>query len=274
MMITQAMPSGERVSVSTPNDPTGGPEGPVEGQPQGPVPGQPQPGGAYPPQPPPPGAGSYPPPPPPEQYQAQPSAGDAIGYGWRAFMKQPGTLVLLALIVLIVQGVLSYISRQSDSTAGMILWSIVGWVISALLTVGVIRAALAVLDGRRPEVGMLFQPEGLVSYLLASIVVGVCVAVGLVLLIIPGLIVLFLFQFYGFAVVDEQAAPMASLSRSVRVTTSNVGPVLLFDLIGIAVLILGALLLGVGLLVAYPVVIIGAAYLWRRLTVGQVAPIT
>jgi len=49
-----------------------------------------------------------------------------------------------------------------------------------------------------------------------------------------------------------------------------VGTIILFDLAAIALLIVGALLCGVGLLVAWPVVLIAAGFMWRRLTNGTV----
>jgi hypothetical protein len=250
--------------------------GPGAGQPT-----QPYPGG-YPPPPPPPGGtpgepwGAYPPA-PPAYYEGPPAApfttGEAMGYGWRAFTQNVGPLLLLAFVVIAIQVGLGYIGTRLETTVGIALFNIASTIVGYILTVGVIRAALAVVDGRRPEVGMLFRGEGVVNYILASIIVAVAVTVGLVLCVIPGLIVMFLFQFYGYATVDEthRVGVVEALSTSARLARDNVGPVLLFDLAAIGVLILGALACVVGLLVAYPVVVIAGAFVWRRLIQGHVA---
>jgi hypothetical protein len=249
------------------------PEPPAAGYPPPPPPG------AYPP-PPPPGTpyGAYPPPPPMEYggvATAPFTTGEAVSYGWRGFTRNLGPLVVLGLIVIVIQAAMSFIGAQFETGLGQALFGIVSTIVTYILTVGLIRAALAVVDGVRPEVGMLFRGEGVVNYIIASIVAGLAIAVGLVLCIIPGLIVGFLFQFYGFATVDHthREGAFQALGTSARLARENVGPVLLFDLAAIGLLILGALLCGVGLLVAYPVVIIAAAYVWRRLVRGHVAEV-
>lgn len=200
------------------------------------------------------------------------STGDAIGYGWRAFTRYAGPMILLALVVLAAQLVVNLVDRQLDNAFASFVWRLVGYVVSLVLTVGIYRAALAVLDGRKPEVGMLARGDGVLTYFLASLLVGIGIVVGLILLIIPGLIVLFVCQFFGLAAVeDPSAGPLTAIRRSFEVVKDNIGQVLLLDLAIIGILIVGLLLLGVGLLVAYPVVLVGQAYAWRRATRGQVA---
>lgn len=203
------------------------------------------------------------------------STGDAVGYGWRAFLRHAAALIVLSLVVIAAQLVVSWIGRQIDSWFLLFVWNVIGYVVSLVLTVGVYRAALAVLDGRTPEVGLLFRSEAVLTYFLASLIVGVAFVIGLVLLIIPGIIVAFLFQFFGLAAVDDPASgPIGAISRSFAVVKDNIGQVLLLDLAMIGIVIVGALLLGVGLLVAYPVVVVAQAYAWRRMTRGPVAAIS
>ncbi len=200
------------------------------------------------------------------------SAGEAIGYGWRTFTRHAGALIVLALVVVLAQVLVNLVGRQIDNGLLLFVWNIVGYVVSLVLTVGVYRAALAVLDGRTPEVSMLFGGGSVLTYFLASLIVGVAFVIGLVLLIVPGLIVAFVCQFFGLAAVDDPSTgPIGAISRSFTVVKDNIGQVLLFDLVALGIVIVGALLLGVGLLVAYPVVFVAQAYAWRRMTRGRVA---
>ena len=113
-------------------------------------------------------------------------------------------------------------------------WNIVTTVVGLILAMGLIRAALAVVDGRTPEVGMLFRSEGFVPYLVASILVGLAVGVGLILCIIPGLIMAFLFAFYGYGIVDGRTDDgIESMKMSWNLVSSNVGSLLLLFILAI-----------------------------------------
>ena len=153
-----------------------------------------------------------PPPPPPDQPPAAggppPSsggnldAGAAISYGWKGMTQNLGTFLLIALVIVVIQVVLSVIGYGFDNYWVSMIWNILVWIVGLILAMGLIRAALSVVDGGRPEVGMLFRTERLAPYLIASILVGLAVGVGLILCIIPGLILAFLFAFFGYAIVD------------------------------------------------------------------------
>ena len=171
-----------------------------------------------------------------------------------------------------------------------LVMGIVAFVIGMVVAVGLIRAALAVMDGRTPTPNMIFQTEGLVPYILAAILFGLGVSVGLVLCIIPGLILAFLWQFYGYAIVDghPEVGATASLGRSFQVVKANVGELLVLWLafIGIGVVIgigvglisliplIGWLVAAAVGLVVYPVFALSLAYAWRTITGGTVAPIS
>ena len=264
--------------------------------------------GSYPPPPPgsyPPPPGGYPPPPPggylppagPAGYAYQAgsapartfSVGDALAYGWRGFLNNLGPIVTIMAAILVVNlvfGGLSYVSR--DHTFLSWALNLVSWFVSLLIGLGLIRAALLVLDGRRPEVADLIATDGFGPYVLASILVWLIVTVGLILCVIPGLIAGFLLQFYGYAIVDRRtdsttvvprADPVGSLKASYEVVSHNVGNLILLALValGIGVLTVIGLLLCLlpGLVIMFfagPVLAIAMAYAWRYFTGGVIAP--
>lgn len=166
-----------------------------------------------------------------------------------------------------------------DNYLLMGVWYLVNFVISAIIALGLIRAALAILDGRTPQLDELLGSEDLVSYIIASILVGVIVTVGFILCIVPGMIAGFLLQFFGYAIVDdktgsatEAADPIGALRASFEVTSHNVGNLIMLLLVAFLVNLAGALLCGVGLLVSIPVTVIAVAYAWRFFTGGVIAP--
>ncbi len=221
-----------------------------------------------------------PPPPPPPGYGAptpgpsggQLDAGAAIGYGWNGLTKNLGPLVLIALVVVAIQIGFSIFGSFFDSFILRFTWNIVTTVVSFILAMGLIRASLAVVDGRTPEVGMLFRSEGFVPYLVASILVGLAVGIGLIFCIIPGLILAFLFAFYGYGIVDGRTEDgIESMKISWNLVSSNVGALLLLFVLVILINLGGVLLCGIGLLFTYPLTAIAVAYAWRTLTGGTVA---
>ncbi len=249
--------------------------------------GYPPPGGAYPPPPPPPPGATYPPPPgyygppvTPAPQRAPFSATDAIGYGWKGFTANIGPLILIGLVLLVASILSNWLSQGFESWLVTFIGSILSAFISLVISLGLIRAALAILDGGRPSVEQLVSTRDIGPYIIASLLVALVVTVGLILCIIPGLIAGFLLQFYGYAIIDRksdsvttapQSSPTGAMRASFEVVAANVGPLILLAVLCFLLNLAGALLCGVGLLVTMPVTAIAIAYAWRYFSGGRIA---
>lgn len=110
-----------------------------------------------------------------------------------------------------------------------------------------------------------------ISYVIASLIFSVMLAVGLVLLIIPGLIVAVVFGLYGWALVDKHLDPIESLRESSRLTAGHRGRLFLFLLAAIGLNILGLFALIIGVLVTSAVTLIAAGHIYRQLD-GSLQP--
>src|SRR5439155_18227094 len=86
-----------------------------------------------------------------------------------------------------------------------------------------------------------------------------------------GLIASIMLMFAIIALLDRNLSPVDSVKASFDVAKTNFVQVLLTWLVIVVFAIIGALLCGVGLLVAVPLVALIEVYAWRRLTGGQVA---
>jgi uncharacterized membrane protein len=305
-------PGGQPPAGPPPGQTPGGPPpGYGAPPPGGPPPGQPGGYGAPPPPPPggqPPGQpGGYgaPPPPPGTGFNdpnARPySPTDAVGYGWNKFKANPAPLLVGTLILLLVAGAISAISQiaanavlisdpsttfnsetgqlEVDGGSGFFasilvssLVSLVGGIVAQVIVAGLIKGALDTTDGRQVSVGGMFEGWDKGKVLVAAIIVSVATSIGTLLCYFPGLIIGFLFSYTMFFVVDRNLAPIDAIKASVSFVTSNLGPTILYYLLGVLVVIAGALLCGVGLLAAVPIAILGAAYTYRRLNGQQVSP--
>jgi hypothetical protein len=196
--------------------------------------------------------------------------GDAIRFGWEKTKANLNLVVVLTLAAALATGIPSAIAEGLKDSAPALsgLFRIASSVISLIVGVGVTRISLRLHDGGTATVRDLFTVEGplLWRYFLASLLYALIVAVGTILLVIPGIIFAVRYVFYGYAVVDRGALPMESMRQSAEATKGVWGNVSLFGLVLILLNILGAILLGVGLLLTAPTSAIAAAWVYRRLT--------
>lgn len=193
--------------------------------------------------------------------------GKAISFGWNGFVANIGPLLLAALAVFAVQAVFSLLLRSVDGAFADLLVQIASWVISLIIAMGWIRIGLNIVDGRRADVADLFQfDDRFWSYAGASIVFGICVAIGLVFFIIPGVIIALIWFFYGYNIVDKGDSMGEAFARSNQLTKGRKLELFAFGLVLILLNILGLLLLIVGVLITAAISLIAVAYVYRRLS--------
>lgn len=270
-----------------------------------PPPPPPPPGGAYPPPP----QGGFAPPPPgyAPQYQgygapgsAAPfSVGEAFSWAWNKFTKHPAELLvptlvfgvvygLLEFIIQVIGGMFTTVDTTSDTSydysasfsmgTGGVIVSIVGYLVM-LVVMGAIQSAyiggmLDVANGQSVTIGSFFKPRNVGNVIVASFLSGIIIGIGFVLCIAPGVIAAIMLIFTATAVVDRSLPGLDGIATSFNIAKANFGPVALTWLVTVAVILVGALLCGVGLLVAYPVATLITVYAYRRLSGGIVAPLT
>jgi uncharacterized membrane protein len=276
----------------TPQDPHGqqppqGPPGePDYGQPAGQPPyGQPygQPAGQSPYGQPPAGSAPF-------------SVGNAFGYGWNKFKANLGPILLAALVllaVLVVIQILQAVMTGGSETiefnpdtgefeggsSGMLGGSILATVFFGLLSQlailiiqsGIVKGALDITKGKRVSLGEMFSGIDFVQVIVASLILAVATMIGFVLCILPGIAVMFFTAFTLYFIIDKGMPAIEAIKASVSFVMANAGTLIVFFLACLAAYIVGALLCGVGLLVAIPVVVIAQAYAFRTLQGEQVA---
>jgi len=201
------------------------------------------------------------------------SPGAAISYAWSATMKNIGPLVLMTLVILVAQVVLRVGFSGGRGVVALLL-SIATSVVSLILAMGLIRAALRVTDGGTPELSQLTETDQLGPYIVQAILVGLAIGIGLLACIIPGLIAAVLFAFAGYAVIDSRDGDaVGAIKRSFEIVKGNFGAVLGLMLLLMLINIAGALLCGIGLLFTYPMTSVAIAYAYRTLNGQPVAAI-
>ena len=196
--------------------------------------------------------------------------GDAIRFGWETTKANLSLVVILTLVAAVATGI-PFAIAQGFGPGGPVLAALfgpIGAIVSLVVSVGAIRISLRLHDGGSASVRDLFAVDGPLfwRYFLASILYELIVAVGLILLIVPGVIFSVRYMFYGYAIVERNARPLEAMAQSAAATRGAWWNVSLFGLAILLLNILGALLLGVGLLVTAPMSALAAAWVYRRLT--------
>ena len=169
-------------------------------------------------------------------------------------------------------------STSASLTGGSIGILLVGYLlllaVGAFMQAALISGALDIADGRPVSIGSFFKPRNFGPVILAALLVTVLTGVGYLLCVIPGLV----FGFFAYLtipfVIDRSLSPVDGLKASIQTVRANIGGALLAFLIQIALVLIGQLLCGVGLIVALPLAVLIQVYTYRRLSGGQVAPLT
>lgn len=196
---------------------------------------------------------------------ATPDVGAALSYGWNKFLAHIGPIIIILLVIIGVQVVFTVISLGIDSIFVRQAVSAIGWAVSMIISLGLVRAGLAITRGEAPTPDLLFKTEGIGPYILASLLVGVGVTLGMILCILPGLLVMFFTWFYGFFIVDQNMGVGDSITASFNLVKDNAGTLALFLIVSI---LLSLCTCGL----AAGVIWIATAYMYKATTGQPVAP--
>ncbi len=207
--------------------------------------------------------GTPPPASPAPQGVPQLDVGLALGYGWAKFTENLGSMVAIVAIYFGVTLVFNLLGNFLRFGNGLttILFSFalvaVGVFIAMVVEAGLIRAALAVTAGERPDPNMMFSTDRIAPYIIASLLVALLSFVGLIVCCIGFIVVRIFVLFYGFYVLDPQRKlePADSIKKSFDLVSGNAGSVVLF-----AIVITVVNLLTCGLAIGVTEISIGYAY--------------
>ena len=187
------------------------------------------------------------------------SIGEAIKFGWSTATGNLG-LYLVAMVIWIMIEMMPAILTKS------IVVTTVGWVLGLVVTMGIMKMSLRFVDGDHGELADLFATfPSLISYILASFLVGIIVTIGMLLLIVPGIILGIRLQMYVWAIVDNHAGPIEALQQSWTMTRGFAWNLFLLNLLLGLINMLGMLAIGIGLVVTVPLSMVAWGHAYRRL---------
>ncbi len=184
--------------------------------------------------------------------------GQTFSRGFEIFKKNLGCFVLYTLVLMIIFIVLgAFPDRLRPAASGINL------VISAPLMAGFFIVAFKLIKGQSTTFGDFFRGfDRFVPLFLANLVMSIFIAIGFLLLIIPGIYLAVSYLFTIPLIVERKFDFWEAMESSRRLITKN-----WFTFFGLAILLFllnlgGLLLLGLGVLFTLPITycVMAAAY--------------
>jgi uncharacterized membrane protein len=202
----------------------------------------------------------------------------ALRFGWETFKKRPWFFVGSTIVILLASGLIDAFSSALNTAVGgtaeqpSIIGTVVNLGLGTLLGMGATAFYLAAHDNPDTvDLSALWHPQPFWKYLGASILYGLTLVAGLILLIVPGIIFALMFMFTTFIVIDREPGPIEAMKESNRITYGHKWSLLGFTLVLVLINLLGVIALVVGLLVSIPVSSLAVTHAYRVLS-GRTPP--
>ena len=193
---------------------------------------------------------------------------EAIDFGFKIAKENIvffiGLFVIWAVITIISSSIQHTLGVDKQTLMHFIL-TLVSWVISSIISMGFVNITLKFVDGKKPEYKDLYYITKLFNFMLASLIRGLIVVVGFILLIIPGIIFSIKLQFTEYLIVDKKMDAVDAIKASWEMTKGVKWNLFLLGLLLGLINILGFLCLVIGLIITVPLAMIAEAYVYRKL---------
>jgi uncharacterized membrane protein len=201
------------------------------------------------------------------------TAGSAIRFGWETFKKRPWFFVGATIVILFAYGVVGAITNGVDAALGAspedptVIGGLLNLALSTFIGMGVMAFFLAAHDNPEAvDLSVLWHPRPFWKFLGTSILVGLAIGIGFVLLIVPGIIAAVFFMFATILVIDRDLGPIEAMKESMAIGRGHRWPLLGLIALAMLIMIVGVLVLFVGILVAMPVVGLAFTHAYRVLS--------
>jgi len=200
------------------------------------------------------------------------TVGSAVRYGWETFKRRPWFFVGASVVIFVAYMVVGGISSGIDAVLGAtpeepsLIGGVVNFALSTFIGMGVVAFYLAAHDNPDTvELSALWHPQPFWKFLGASILAGLAIGIGFVLLIVPGIIATLMFMFATFIVIDRGLGPIEAMKESMRIGRGERWTLLGLLAVLLLIVLAGAVALFVGLLVAMPVSTLAFVHAYRVL---------
>ncbi|MGD8427471.1 MAG: hypothetical protein PVH63_07555 [Balneolaceae bacterium] len=176
-----------------------------------------------------------------------------------------GAMVTLYVLAFVPQVYFILRAPETPTQKSEIL-SFILMFVQLFLSLGFTKVMLLLVQDAYVEVADMFNNfRSFLSFFVASLLYNISVVIGLFLLVVPGIFIAIRFQFYPYFIIEQGDSSFEALRKSYFLSQDLTLELLLF---GIAVVILnavGVLLMGIGVILTYPLTTMATAVVYKGL---------
>jgi uncharacterized membrane protein len=189
-------------------------------------------------------------------------------HAWKAFKSHPRVFVI-SMLVLFASWVVLEVAVIALQRFGIVVWLVLHFAFFVFFSgvmVGLHRIALETVQGKTPRLTNLtaLLDRG-PTFLLAFSIYLMAVVSGLVLLVVPGIIVAVRYAFFGQIIATRSKSALEALRDAAALSEGRRWTLGVFLLLVLFLNVVGAAVLGVGLLITFPVSLLATSDLYRSL---------
>jgi uncharacterized membrane protein len=216
---------------------------------------------------------------------------ESIRYGWNKARLWVWAFLPAVLLQWVLDGAVTWRVDAGGSRSLQLWWhnvgpqtvgivvmatvlGFVGYIASLWVQMGVIHGSVKAARGEGVTAGDFFLSwERVGQFIVGTLLYGLIIGVGMVLLVVPGIIWGLRYCLYGHYIVTKGMGPVEALQMSAATTNGHKGELLNLCLASMGVIILGVLCLGLGLVWAIPTVDIAWSTVFLELSGQQTVPV-
>jgi len=192
-----------------------------------------------------------------ERYDFSPDAGTSYSIGWKIVWVYFVELLVVSIVYMVLSGPLSFFQWRADHfewfMVPLVFFAIVyGVFVAGPINYSVKWVFLKAVRGERIEIKDMFSvfQKNYWNAVVANIVVGVIVGLGIVMLIVPGIIFACRLAFVPYLVIDREMDVMDALRMSWDMTRGYGWQIFFMGFLAFFIAIAGLIVLFVGVIIA------------------------
>jgi len=182
-----------------------------------------------------------------------PGVSSSYSNGWRQLWKHFLELFLIGIIGFVIGTPAGMGGWSGGAAVGFLIFmgTVYGILVNGPVEYGVSFAYLKASRGDSLEIKDMFEAfQTYWNAVLASLLVGVIVLIGFILLIVPGIVFACKLAFTPYLVVDRKMAVIEAVKESWRMTGGHAWKVFFIGLLAIPISIAGLLCFGIGIILS------------------------
>jgi uncharacterized membrane protein len=202
--------------------------------------------------------------------------GDAVSYGWQTMTQNIWFFVLVMLIFFVASGIFGGFQNIAVRANGVavailaIIFALLNFIVGVFVGMAQVKIGVDFCDQKQADYNDLYnQYPSFWPFLAGTLLLGLLVTAGFILLIIPGIYWAVKYQFVPYLILDRNMGPFEAFHKAHDITQGVWWHLFVFNLAEIGIVFLGFILCCVGSFFAVPIVIVATAYVYRSLLANE-----